>query len=89
MVGPFMYWLGYTYWLMTGWAWPEYGEPTVDEEALGTDGAEAVECSDGAASACVCCMLCDMDLSISYLKSCCCPSGNISYGGYESIMLDR
>ena len=53
-------------------AWSEYGEPTVDDEALGIEGAEADESSDGAASGCVCCMLfCDVDRIISYLKSCC------------------
>lgn len=38
--------------VVTGSAWVEYGEPTVDDDALGIDGAEADENNDGATSEC-------------------------------------
>lgn len=52
-------------WLMG----PEYGEPTVEEDALGTDGAEADESNDGGTSCLSCMLLSDADLTMSYLES--------------------
>jgi len=63
IAGPVMNWLLYMKEFGTNCAWPEYGEPAVDDDALRIEGADADESSDGAASACVCC---DVDRIISY-----------------------